>query len=215
MGDLAIDVYLPGTTNTPSPLAMHQTAFQTNYVSETGNHVGAPALPTVATTQSWFVLSRVDVLASASVGGVVTFGDSITDGTRSTPNTNNRWPDQLMRRAVGQPGGPSVAIMNAGIGGNRVLSEGAFNAGINALSRFDLNALSYPGVTHIVAGRHQRHPAGPAESDADRRRHHRGSQAVDRTGARAGIRIYGATLTPFYGAGNYTDIGEAKAPGGQ
>src|SRR5439155_7509839 len=120
-------------------------------ISETGNHVGKTALPVVGKIQNWFLLSRVDVLAPDGVAGVVAFGDSITDGTRSTADTNNRWPDQLMRRAAAQAGAPKLAIMNAAIAGNRVLGEGAFAAAnINALSRFDLNALSYPGVTHIV-----------------------------------------------------------------
>lgn len=211
MGDLAIDVYLPGTTNTPSPLTMHQTAFQTSYVSETGNHVGKGTLPAVATTQSWFVLSRVDVLAPASVAGLVTFGDSITDGTRSTPNANSRWPDQLMRRVAVQSGGPSIAIMNAGIGGNRVLSEGVFNAGINALSRFDLNTLSYPGVTHIIVlegiNDIQQARQNPTPTAEDIIAGHK--QLIERAHAR-GIRVYGATLTPFYGAGAYTEVGEAK-----
>ena len=63
----------------------------------------AAKLPVVATTQSWFVLSRVEVLAPDAAGGLVAFGDSITDGTRSTPDTNSRWPDQLVRRMLAQP----------------------------------------------------------------------------------------------------------------
>ena len=209
--DLAIDVYLPGTTNTSSPLSMHTGAFQTNYVSETGNHVGKATIPTVGKVQSWFVISRVDVTAPDSAVGLVTFGDSITDGTRSTPDTNNRWPDQLMRRIAAQAGGPKVAIMNAGIAGNRVLSEGAFNAGINALSRFDLNVLSYPGVTHIIVleaindiGQARQNPSPTAE---DLIAGHK--QLIERAHAK-GIKIYGATLTPFYGAAYYTEVGEAK-----
>jgi lysophospholipase L1-like esterase len=208
MSDLAIDVYLPGTTNTPSPLTMHQAAFQTNYVSETGNHVGVPVLPTVATTQSWFVLSRIDVLAPPSVGGVVAVGDSITDGTRSTPNTNNRWPDQLARRLASGPGGLPLAIANAGIAGNRMLTDGA---GANALARFDLDALSFPGVTHLIVmegindiGQARQNPTPTSEDIIAGHK-----QLIERAHAR-GIRIYGATLTPFYGAAYYTEVGEAK-----
>ena len=211
LADLAVDVYLPGTTNTASPLTMHQAAFQTNYVSETGNYVGTTNLPTVAVLQNWFVLSRVDVLVAGAPAALVTFGDSITDGTRSTPNTNSRWPDQLMRRVASQPGGPSMAIMNAGIAGNRVLSEGAFNAGINALSRFDRDALGYPGVTHIIVlegindiGQARQNPTPTAEDIIVGHK-----QLVERAHAR-GIKIYGATLTPFYGAAYYTEVGEAK-----
>ena len=72
MADLAIDLYLPGSTDTPAPLTMHTGAFQTNYVSETGNHVGKASLPVVATIQNWFVVYRVEVLAPRSVGGLVT-----------------------------------------------------------------------------------------------------------------------------------------------
>lgn len=209
--DVAIDVYLPGSTNTSSPLTFHQAAFQTNYVSETGNHVGETSLPTVATVQNWVLLSRVDVLAPAGVVGLVTFGDSITDGTRSTPDTNNRWPDQLMRRVTALPGGPRLAVMNGGIGGNRVLSEGVFNAGANALARFDVDALSHPGVTHIVVlegindiGQARQNPTPTAEDIIAGHK-----QLVERAHAK-GLKIYGATLTPFYGAAYYTDVGEAK-----
>src|SRR5207237_7799693 len=88
-------------------------------------------------TRSWFLLARVEVAAAPRAGGVAAFGDSITDGARSTPDTNNRWPDHLARRLP-----PDFAVMNVGIGGNRLLSEAAApggfggNAGINALARF-------------------------------------------------------------------------------
>ena len=93
MADLAIDLYLPGTTNTPAALTMHAAALQTNYVSETGNHVGAATLPAVATIQNWFLLTGVQVVAPGVSGVIVAFGDSITDGARSTPDTNSRWPE--------------------------------------------------------------------------------------------------------------------------
>ncbi len=87
MGDLAIDLYLPGNSDIPAPLTMHVGAFQTNYVSQPGNHAGAAKLPISGTNQNWFIVHRVEVMAPSSVGGLVTFGDSITDGTRSTPDT--------------------------------------------------------------------------------------------------------------------------------
>jgi len=199
---------LPGTTNTTSPLSVHTAAFQTNYVSETGNHVGKSPFPSVATISSWFFLSRVDVVAPESVGGLVAFGDSITDGARSTTNANNRWPDVLMRRLAATPGAPKLGIMNAGIGGNRVLAE---NAGASALSRLDLHALSYPGVTHLIVlegindiGQARQNPTPTAE---DLIAGHK--QLIERAHAR-GIKIFGATVTPFYGAGYYSEQGEAK-----
>ena len=187
MGDVAIDLYLPGDTNTPSPLTMHNGAFQTNYVSETGNHAGEAMLPVVAKIQSWFLLSRVEVMAPEAVGAVVTFGDSITDGTRSTPDTNSRWPDHLARRLTAQAGDSKMGVLNAGIAGNRVLIEGAFDArrqcvGAVRVRRF----VAARRDAHHRDGRHQRHRQRAPESDADRRGPHRRLQAADRSRPHAG-----------------------------
>jgi len=128
--DLAIDLFIPDDLGTGSfPITMHNGANQTSYVSSAGNHAGEPRFQCGDLTRSWFLLSRVEVVAPPRVGGVATFGDSITDGTRSTPDTNSRWPDHLARRL-----GAQFAVMNVGIAGNRVLSEGNFNAGVNALA---------------------------------------------------------------------------------
>src|SRR6185369_10939294 len=138
LADLAVDLYLPGTTNTPAPLTMHVASWQTNYISETGNHAGTAKLPTVATIRNWFLLSRVEVDAAGIAGAIVAFGDSITDGTASGPDTNSRWPDVLARRLLAAPAPLKMGILNAGIGGNRVLSEAAYGSGVNALARFEI-----------------------------------------------------------------------------
>lgn len=211
MADVAIDLYLPGTTNTAAPLTMHTGAFQTNYVSDTGNHSGAAKLPVVATAQNWFVIYRLEVSTSDAAGGLVTYGDSITDGTRSTPDTNNRWPDQLARRMLAQPAPLRMGVMNAGIAGNRVLSDGAFQVGINALARFEHNVLTQPGVTHVVfmegindIGQARDNPAPTAEDIIAGHK-----QIIARAHDR-GLRIFGGTLTPFYGAAYYSEVGEQK-----
>ena len=211
MGDLAIDLYMPGNSDIPAPLTMHVGAFQTSYVSERGNHAGAAKLPTSSTVQNWFVVHRVEVVAPAPVGGLVTFGDSITDGTRSTPDGNNRWPDQLVRRMLSQAPPLRMGVMNAGIAGNRVLSDAAFNVGINAQARFDQNVLAQPGVTHVIfmegindIGQARENPTPSADDVIGAHK-----QIIERAHAR-GLKIFGATLTPFYGAAYYTEVGEAK-----
>jgi len=218
MADLAIDLYLPGTTNTPATITMHGGAFQTSYISETGNHVGKPTLPVVGTTRSWFLLSRVDVAAADATGAVVAFGDSITDGAASTADTNNRWPDHLTRRLLSQ--GIKMGVLNAGIGGNRVLNEAtvpagvdvrAVGAGINALARFERHVLSQPGVTHVIVMEgindigNARQNATPTAEDLIAGH----KQLIEQAHAR-GLKIYGATLTPFWGAAYFTEVGEAK-----
>jgi len=209
MSDLAIDLYVPGNTNTPSPLTYFGGALQTSYVSETGNHAGTAAFPVVATTPSWFLVSRVEVMAPVSVGAIVTVGDSITAGSRSTPDTNNRYPNHLARRLSALPS--PMAVLNAGIGGNRVLSEGAFNAGINVVARFDRDVLQQTGVTHVIVlegindiGVARENPTPTAE---DLIAAHK--QLIERAHTR-GLKIFGATLTPFEGALAFTVTGEAK-----
>ena len=154
LADLAIDLYIPGDTGaTMSPLTILPASWQTNYVSPAGDHTGATEMPVEAETtytrrdgtltSTWFFLARVEVEAPASVGAVVTFGDSITNDSRSTVDTNNRWPDHLARRFVAD--GIEMGVLNAGIGGNRVLSDGN---SVSALARFDRDVLAQTGATH-------------------------------------------------------------------
>jgi lysophospholipase L1-like esterase len=149
----------------------------------------------------------MEVVAPPATGVIVTFGDSITDGTRSTPNTNNRWPDLLAKR-IAQASGQKLAVVNAGIAGNRVLLDGA---GPSALARFDRDVITQPGVTHVIVlegindigqGR-----SNPLPSVPDLIAGHR--QLIMRAHAR-GLKIFGATLTPYEGAAYATPEGEAK-----
>jgi lysophospholipase L1-like esterase len=185
----------------------HNGASQTNYLSESGDHTGDPAFKAAGQAGAWFLLARVEVAAPADTRAVVTFGDSITDGARSTADTNNRWPDQLARRLAAQRG-TRVAVLNAGISGNRVLGDGA---GISALARFDKDVLMQTGATHVVV-MEGINDIGVARSNAtpsaaDLIAGHK--QLIARAHAR-GLKIYGATLTPFEGAGYFTPEGEAK-----
>ena len=191
LADLAIDLYLPGdTATTTSPLTIHNGALQTNYVSPPGDRTGAADLPVMTTTASWFFLARVEVTAPEQTGAVVAIGDSITDGSRSTADTNNRWPDHLARRLMA--GNVKMSMLNAGIAGNRLLSDGP---GVSALARFDRDVLVQTGVTHVIV-MEGINDIGRGTSAADLIAAHR--QLIERAHAR-GLRIYGATLTPMEG----------------
>lgn len=208
LSDLVVDLFLPGQLGGgTSPLTTHTGAGQTNYVSEAGNHSGAASLPVARTATSWFLLARVEVMAPANTLAVVAFGDSITDGARATTDMNARWPDVLARRLAARRG-PPVAVLNAGISGNRVLGDGA---GVSALARFDKDVLMQTGVTHVVVMEGindigiARANASPGAEDLIAAH----KQLIARAHAR-GLKIYGATLTPFEGAAYYTAEGEAK-----
>jgi lysophospholipase L1-like esterase len=210
--NLAIDLYIPGDIGVgTSPTTTHNGATQTSYISTVGDHAGEVSLPVDKPFGAWFALARVEVAAPESARAVVTFGDSITDGARSTVDANARWPDELARRLAAQKKG-EVAVLNAGISGNRVLGDdAAFRAGYSALARFDKDVLMQTGVTHVIVleGINDigvaRANASPSADDLIAG--HR--QLIARAHAR-GLKIYGATLTPFEGAAYYTPEGEAK-----
>jgi lysophospholipase L1-like esterase len=208
LANLAIDLYVPGDIGVgSSPATTHNGASQTSYVSTVGNHAGEVSLPVERNIGSWLALARVEVAAPEGTRAVVTFGDSITDGARSTADANARWPDELARRLAAQKKG-AVAVLNAGISGNRVLGDGA---GYSALARFDKDVLMQTGVTHVIVLEGINDigvaRANASPSAADLIAGHR--QLIARAHAR-GLKIYGATLTPFEGAAYYTLEGEAK-----
>ena len=209
LADLAIDIYLPGdTAASGSPVTIHSRSVQTHYVSPPGDHTGVAELPVMTMTQAWFFLARVEVTAPAQTGVVVAIGDSITDGYSATVDANSRWPDHLARRF--QAANVNMGVLNLGIDGNRVLADGL---GVSALARFDRDVLVQTGVTHVVVleGINDIGAVGGGwrASAADLIAGHK--QLVARAHAR-GLKIYGATLTPFEGTtiqGYWTAEGEA------
>ena len=208
LSDLAIDLYLPGdAAAAESPVSWHNRSDRTSYVSNPGNHAGTVEFPATAATESWFYLARVEVAARDHTGAVVTIGDSITDGYCSSVDGNSAWPDHLAARF--QANGIDLAVLNVGIGGNRVLGGGA---GRSALARFDRDVLLQTGATHVIVLEGINDISGaprPGVTAAALIAGHR--QLIARARAR-GLTIFGATLTPFEGTtipGYWTPEGEA------
>jgi len=209
--DLVVSVYLPDQTGAAT---FHWDAQQVNWVSGPGDHAadaggGAYSVPAA----SWYYLSGLIVRSPAAEGTVVTFGDSITDGIGSAAGADARWPNDLARRLDGLDG-PRLAVADEGIGGNRVLRDSP-QFGVSAEARFGPDALDVPGVRDIIVlegindigfsagARDVGAEVSAAQIIAGYRR------LVARAHAR-GLRIFGATLLPFAGAGYYTAAGEAK-----
>lgn len=208
LSDLAIDLYLPGDAAVAqSPVSWHNRSDRTHYVSNPGNHAGAAEFPVAAETESWFYLARVEVAARERTGAVVAIGDSITDGYCSSVDADSAWPDHLAARF--QANGIDLAVLNVGIGGNRVLGGGA---GRSALARFDRDVLLQTGVSHVIVLEGINDISGASESGitaAALIAGHR--QMITRARARS-LPIFGATLTPFEGTtipGYWTPEGEA------
>jgi lysophospholipase L1-like esterase len=196
LSDLAVSVFAPGSTG---PATWHFLARQTSYVSPDGDFTSSVDMPVESTTTAWFWLAGVDVLVPKQTGGIVAFGDSVTDGNGSTPDTNNRWPDHLAQRLMTEPGNHKMGIVNAGLTGNRLLRD---IIGPSGLTRFDRDVLTQPGVTHVIVllGNNdiilgQFIPADAVTTEQIIQGHR---ILIERARLR-GLKIYGATLTPFKG----------------
>ena len=207
LADLAVSLYVAGEA--PSP-TNHLTGLHTTYISKEGDFTSAQGIAEATTRQSWYWLSGVDVLAPADSALIVAFGDSITDGATSTPDADRSWPSLLAQRLAANKATANVAIVNQGISGNRLLADGA---GVSALARFDRDVLSQLGVKWLIIlegindiGIGARGgPQGSVTAEDLITAH---KQLIERAHLH-GIRVIGATLTPYGGAAYYSDEGEA------
>lgn len=217
LSELAITVHLPDETG---PATWHSSSFQTSYISTAGNYSDSVDIPVESTTMSWFFLTGIEVRAPRRDGAIVALGNSITDGTSSTPDTNSRWPDKLAERLTkldrkkrksSKRPHRRFAVLNEGIAGNRVLND---VISVNASARFDRDVLTQAGVTHVVLMEgindigipelgFEQQEIEAADIIAGYR------QLIERAHTR-GLKIFGATLTPFEGAIYYTPAGEVK-----
>jgi lysophospholipase L1-like esterase len=160
---------------------------------------------------SWNFLKGVDVQAEREAGSIVAFGDSITDGAKSTRDTNTRWPDVLAARLAANKATAHLGVLNQGIGGNRILHD---NTGPSALARFDRDVIAQAGVKYVIileAINDIGHAADPKKPydivSADDLI--AGFSQMARRAHTHGIKVIGATLTPYIGAGYQSPAGEA------
>jgi lysophospholipase L1-like esterase len=153
----------------------------------------------------------IDVSTSdPKAAAIVAYGDSITDGALSTRDVNRRWPDVLARRLQENSKTAHLSVLNEGIGGNRVLHDGT---GPNALARFDRDVLAQSGVKYLIIlesindiGRTAQ-PRAPGDEITVPQLISALTQLVTRTHAH-GVKVFGATLTPYVGANYASPAGE-------
>ncbi len=205
--DLAVSFYLPPQIMRAE--TYHAFADQDNYVAD-GHAPSAAELSEAKRISSWYFFDGVDVAATPQSRAIVTLGDSITDGAHSTRNANRRWPDVLAARLSADPKFAHISVLNEGIGGNRVLNEGA---GPSAISRVDRDVLAQSGVRYVIVlesindiGR-LAHVQVPWDAITASQLEWGLKQIADQA-HQHGLKIFGATLTPYGGAGYYSDKGE-------
>jgi lysophospholipase L1-like esterase len=222
--EITVSIYFPNRIATPT---LHYLALKRAIVSQHGDFTRAENITDGTRTNSSISLTAILVPAQPSQRLVVAFGDSVTDGDQSTVDADHNWPGDLIRRLEKSGEGSQLAVVNEGIVANRLLSDcfipaaGCFS--VSALARFDRDALSIPGVTHIIlleglndigfpgaklGGDYLADPNDvrtPEEIIAGYR------QLISRAHAR-GIKLIGATITPNEGVdvpGYYSESKEA------
>ncbi|WP_432095926.1 SGNH/GDSL hydrolase family protein [Streptomyces sp. bgisy100] len=200
--DLLVTTYSPSPSG---PVTYHPHARQISYLAR-GDRAEDPAGTTYTEqTPSWRYLTGVDVLTNEARGAVVTLGDSITDGITSTAGGNRRWPDYLAERLRTEPGAPRYGVLNQGISGNRVLTDGTKFPPDNpsALSRVERDVLGGTGVKAVVVelGVNDilRNPAR-----ADAKEITDGLRKLVQQAHSRGLRVVGGTLMPFGGHRGFT-----------
>ncbi|HEY1878311.1 MAG TPA: GDSL-type esterase/lipase family protein, partial [Caulobacteraceae bacterium] len=196
---LAVSFHVMGESG---PMTWHAKALQTSYVSPPGSgpkgqDEGESALP--YSTTSWYFLDEVDMNLPGKADVIVAFGDSITDGTASTINGDDRWPDVLSRRLHAAYGDDFV-VVNEGIGGNQVVGPAEYTpvkpmaGGPSALSRLDRDVTSLPGVSAVIWLEGINDFGADTTAEAVKAGYTKGVDYLRQK--MPGVRIYVATLTP-------------------
>jgi lysophospholipase L1-like esterase len=204
LSDLAITMHVDGL---PEQQTGHPGSRATSYIS-LDDSASAPEIATAKAVDRWYLISAVDVGSVAKAFAIVALGDSITDGHGATTNGNDRWPDVLAQRLQAKSATRKIAIVNQGIGGNHLLTDGL---GPNALARFDRDVLAQAGVRYVIVlegvndlGRLARAPDTTPEQHDSLVQQVIGAyhQIVARAHAQ-GIKVIGATILPFVGSDYY------------
>jgi lysophospholipase L1-like esterase len=200
LSDVAVSLYFPGDTGFPT---VHYFGLHDTYISKEGDFTAQPAIPDATTTQSYYWLAGIDVVAPADAATLVAFGDSITDGDQSTPDTNGMWPAVLAARLQANKATAHIGVVNAGISGNQVLGDGG-----SGVVRLAHDALSHPGVKWIMLlegindiSRGSRESPGRPLITADDLI--AGYQQIIEMARLHGVQVIGCTITPYGGRSEY------------
>ena len=204
---LAVSFHVAGESG---PMTWHAKALTTSYLTAPGAGAKGDAEDEQEfpfSTASWYFLDALDMMAPADASTIVALGDSITDGTASTMNGDDRWPDVLARRLHAVHGN-KIAVVNAGIGGNQVVGPATYSpqqpfpGGPSAKDRLDRDVLSLSGVAAVIwlEGINDFSKNGNASIEAVEAGMR---DVVSRIRAKfSGVRIIGATVTPALGSTN-------------
>ena len=153
-------------------------------------------------TDHWYNILALEVEAPKKAGAVAILGNSITDGRGSTTNEQNRWADVLSRRLLGNKATRQVGVLNMGIGGNCVLGGGLGPAAVN---RYERDLFGQEGVKWIILFEAVNDLGYARNGEQTAQRIIDVYKQIIREAHQKGIRVFGATITPFKGNNYYSD----------
>jgi lysophospholipase L1-like esterase len=204
LSSLAVSIHFDAP---PSQQTGHPGSRATSHLVH-GDAVSATDLPEAKKFDHWYQLSAIDVVAPTKAASVVALGDSITDGHGATTNGNDRWTDVLAAHLQSSAKTKSIGVLNQGIGGNHLLTDGL---GPNVLARFDRDVLAQPGVRWVIVlegvndlgGLTRLSDPPQAEQDAFVQRIIASYEQVIARAHAAHIQVFGATILPYTGSDYY------------
>ena len=204
LASLTISIHLP---QAPAGETGHPGSRATSYYVH-GDHTADADLPGANHVDHWYQLTGVEVVVPPTAATIVAFGDSITDGRGSTTNGDDRWPDNLAARLQASAKTRNLAVVNVGIGGNHLLTDGL---GPNALARLDRDVFARPGAKAIIL-LEAINDLGKLSREEVRTREMHATLVADLISAyrqmilRAhgqGVKVIGCTITPYVGSDYY------------
>jgi lysophospholipase L1-like esterase len=209
---LSVTLYFKDSTG---PATFHSIAGQTSYRASGDHRMDHIGTSFSETSTSWYYLTGVDVSGRHTAEkAVVTVGDSLVDGAGSTPDADHRLPDALAERLVAA--GRSMSVLNAGLGGNRVLNDSPC-FGDKAISRFQRDVAAQPGAQTVIVmegindigfSENDFPPCTVPNPQVSAEELIAGHRSLIKEAHAHGLKIVGGTMTPFQGSGFYTERGE-------
>jgi lysophospholipase L1-like esterase len=204
LSDIAVTFHLDAP---PERQTGHPGSRATSYYVH-GDRLSAATFTEPKNVDHWYQVSEIDVQAAPGGATIVALGDSITDGHGATTNGNDRWTDALAARLQASPATRNIGVSNQGIGGNHLLTDGL---GTNVLARFDRDVLAPAGSRWVIVfegvndlgGLARDGEVSPAEHAALVPRVIAAYQQIIVRAHAHGLRVYGATITPYTGSNYY------------
>lgn len=200
LSEVQISLFIPRAVGL---ITTHPLARDTSYISSNNDQTTLASMSDIYTTHQRYFISRIDV-DNSHASSLVVLGDSITDGKNSTSGKNSRWPDFLAKRLI--KSGYNYGIVNSGIAGNRILHDlPVHQFGPSAISRLDRDVISVPNLSKVIFLEGINDIGLPKflglnDQDVTAEEIISGIKKIISKVHENNVKIYGSTLTPFYGA---------------